>query len=124
MSRGFFVIISIVALLYVTHIVRRNKLPIKESFWWFIGAVAMLLLSIFPQVLDWFAKQLGISYPPALLLTLCVIFLLLLLFKDGRRIANLQTQNIELEQQIALIKNRLQQPKEEKGQKAKDDSKK
>lgn len=109
MNRGFFIVIGILALLYVVHVVRKNKLSIKESFWWFIGAVAMLLLAIFPQVLDWAAFSLGISYPPALLLTLCVIFLLFILFKDGRRIAKLQTQNLELEQQVALIKNRLEQ---------------
>lgn len=108
MNKWFFIIISLLALLYVTHIVRRNKLPIKESFWWFIGAIAMLLLAIFPQILNWFAVLLGIAYPPALLLTMCVIFLLFIIFRDSRRIAKLQTQNIELEQQIALIKNRLE----------------
>lgn len=118
MNRWFFIIISISALLYVTHIVRRNKLPIKESFWWFIGSIAMLLLAIFPQVVDWIAQLLGIAYPPTLLLTMCIIFLLFIIFKDGRRIAKLQTQNIELEQQVALIKNRLQESK----QKNRDDS--
>lgn len=107
MNRGFFIIVGVLALLYVMHIVRRNKLPIKESFWWFMGAIAMLLLAIFPQVLDWTASFLGIAYPPTLLLTMCIIFLLFIIFKDGRRIAKLQTQNIELEQQIALIKNQL-----------------
>lgn len=109
MNRWLFIVVGLVALFYVTHIVRRNKLPIKESFWWFMGAVAMLLLAIFPQVLDWAAKLLGIAYPPTLLLTMCIIFLLFIIFKNGRRIANLQTQNIELEQQVALIKNRLEQ---------------
>ena len=109
MNQLFFIIVGLVALLYVMHIVRRNKLPIKESFWWVMAAVAMLILAIFPQILDWFSLLLGISYPPALLLTMCIIFLLFIIFKDSRRIAKLQTQNIELEQQIALIKNRLQQ---------------
>lgn len=114
MNQAFFIAIGVIALLYVIHIVRRNKLPIKESFWWLIGAVAMLFLATFPQVLDWTAQQLGIAYPPALLLTLCVIFLLFIIFKDGRRIAKLQAQNIELEQQVALIKNQLQQSSQKK----------
>ncbi len=109
MNRGFFIIVGVLALLYVTHIVRRNKLPIKESFWWFMAAIAMLLLAIFPQVVDWIATLLGVAYPPTLLLTMCIIFLLFIIFKDGRRIANLQAQNIELEQQIALIKNQFKQ---------------
>lgn len=113
MSRWFFTIIGVTALVYVVYTVRRNKLPIKESFWWVIGAFAMLFLAIFPQVLDWAAAWLGVYYPPTLLLSLCVIFLLFIIFRDSRRIAGLQSQNIELEQQIALIKNRLQstQPK-------------
>lgn len=114
MNNWFFIIIGILAVFYVVHIVRRNKLSIKESFWWLIGAVAMLLLAIFPQVLDWAALILGISYPPTLLLTVCVIFLLFILFKDGRRIAKLQVQNIELEQQVALIENQLGQENDQK----------
>lgn len=114
MNRWFFIIVGVLALLYVTHIVRRNKLPIKESFWWFMAAIAMLLLAIFPQVIDWVAQLLGIAYPPTLLLTMCVIFLLFIIFKDGRRIAKLQTQSIELEQQVALIKNQLQQSDQKK----------
>ena len=112
MNKWFFIIISLLALFYVTHIVRRNKLPIKESFWWFVGAIAMLLLAIFPQTLDWAAELLDIAYPPALLLTVCVIFLLFIIFKDGRRIAKLQSQSIELEQQVALMKNQLQEAKQ------------
>lgn len=109
MNNWLFIIIGILAVFYVIHIVRRNKLSIKESFWWLIGAVAMLLLAIFPQFLNWIASVLGIFYPPTLLLTMCAIFLLFILFKDGRRIAKLQVQNIELEQQVALIKNQLRQ---------------
>lgn len=114
MNQGLFVIIGVIAILYVTHIVRRNKLSIKESFWWFIGAVVMLLLAIFPQIINWAATLMGISYPPTLLLLACVLFLLFMSFKDGRRIASLHMQNIELEQQIALIKNQLHQSSEKK----------
>ena len=109
MNKTFFIIVGVAILFYVTHIVRRNKLPIKESFWWFVGAVAVLFLAIFPQVLDWLAMLLGIAYPPTLLLTMCAIFLLFINFRDSRRIANLQTRNIELEQQVALMKVRMQQ---------------
>ncbi len=108
MNQAFFIAIGVIAILYVTHIVRRNKLPIKESFWWLVGAVAMLLLAIFPQTLDWFSSLLGISYPPTLLLTMCIVFLLFIIFKNSRRITSLQTQNIELEQQLAILKNQLQ----------------
>jgi len=109
MNRGFFIVLAIIILFYVTHVVRRNKLPIKESFWWFVGAVAILVLALFPQILDWTASLLGIAYPPTLLLTMCVIFLLFINFKDDRRLAQLQMQNIELEQQVTLIKNKIQE---------------
>lgn len=107
MNQSFFITVGLIALLYVTNIVRRNRLPIKESFWWFLGAIAILILAIFPGIIDWCAMQLGIAYPPTLLLTLCVIFLLFIIFRNERKIATLQIQNIELEQQIALIKNQL-----------------
>lgn len=104
MNNIYFIIISLIVVFYITQVVRHNKLPIKESFWWFIASIAMLALSIFPYSINWLAGVFGIAYPPALLLTLAIVFLLLINFRDSRRIADLQTKAIELEQQIALLK--------------------
>ena len=80
MKNVYFIILSIVVIAYILESVRRNKLSIKTSFRWIIASFIMLFLSIFPYSLDWFALQIGISYPPALFLTLAIVFLVIIVW--------------------------------------------
>lgn len=107
MNRLYFIILSIIVVLYVVNIVRKKKFSIKESFWWVVASVVMLLLSIFPYSIDWFAKKLGISYPPSLLFVLCIIFLLFINFRNSKRISELQMKVVELGQEMAIIKEKV-----------------
>ena len=107
MNNIYFIVISIIVLLYVVNIVRKKQLNIKESFWWFVGAVIMLVLSIFPYSIDWFAKVLNIAYPPSLLFIVCIIFLLFINFKNGKRISELQMKVVELGQELAIVKEKV-----------------
>ncbi len=106
MNRTYFIILSVIVILYVINIVRKKKFSIKESFWWIVASIIMLLLSIFPYSIDYFAKKLGVSYPPSLLFVLCIIFLLFINFRDSKRISELQTKVVELGQELAIIKEK------------------
>lgn len=106
MNRLYFIILSIIVVLYVVNIVRKKKFSIKESFWWVVASIVMLLLSIFPYSIDWFAKKLGISYPPSLLFVLCIIFLLFINFRNSKRISELQIKVVELGQEMAIVKEK------------------
>ena len=90
MNNIYFIIICIFILLYVVNSVRKKTFSIKESFWWFVGAIVMLFLAIFPYSIDWFAKKLNISYPPSLLFIIGIVFLLFQNFRDSKRISELQ----------------------------------
>ena len=106
MNNTYFIIISILILLYIINSVRKKNFSIKESFWWFIGGILMLFLSIFPYIIDWFATKLNISYPPSLLFIICIIFLLFQNFRDSKRISELQMKTVELAQELAILKEK------------------
>ncbi len=106
MNNIYFIIISIIVLLYVINIVRKKQFSIKESFWWVLSAIIMLLLSIFPYSIDWVAKRLNISYSPSLLFVICIIFLLFINFRNSRRISELQMKVVELGQELAIVKEK------------------
>ena len=108
MNNLYFIILSVLVVLYVINIVRKKKFSIKESFWWFVSAVVMLLLSIFPYSIDWFAEKLGVTYSPSLLFVICIIFLLFINFRDSRRISELQVKVVELGQELAIVKEKVQ----------------
>lgn len=104
MNNIYFIIIAVILMIYIVHTVRKNKLSVKASFWWLIGSVIILLLSIFPYSINWLAEIFGIVYPPALLLTLAVVFLLSINFQDSRHISEQQAKITELAEQVALLK--------------------
>ena len=104
MNRIYFIIISLIAVFYIVHDIRKKIFSIKESFWWMIAALIMLFLAIFPYSIDWLAQKFGISYPPSLLFLFCIIFLILMNFRNSKKISEQQMKIIELAQNLAIVK--------------------
>ena len=111
MKRIYFIIVALVAIIYVISVVRKNKFSIKESFWWMMASLVMLVFAIFPKIFDNLATFLGISYPPSLLFLICVVFLLFMNFRNSKRIAEQQEKIIDLAQNIAILKEKVKSKK-------------
>lgn len=105
MKNYYFIILSVLILIYIISSVRKNKLSVKTSFGWVVASIVMLVLSIFPKSLDWFASFIGISYPPALFLTLCVVVLIVIDFNFSKQLEDYRKKIIELEQHVAIIES-------------------
>lgn len=106
MKNIYFVLMSIICILFIVHEIRKKRFSIKESFWWVIGSILMLLLSIFPYVVDKLAKIFGVSYPPSLLFVFCNIFLIFMIFRNSKKISEQQEKIIELAQNISILKEK------------------
>lgn len=111
MNNLYFIILAIIVIIYVFYIVRKKQFSIKESFWWMMASIIMLILAIYPYAIDRFASYLNISYPPSLLFVLCIIFLLFILFRNSRKIFELQLKVIELGQEVAVLKEKVNREK-------------
>lgn len=106
MNNIFFIVLSVIIIIYTIHLVRKQHLNIKTSFFWILASIIMLILSIFPYSIDWLAKLIGIEYPPALFLTLCVVLLLIIDFNFSNKIAKLQERVTDLAQEISVLKSK------------------
>lgn len=102
MKNIYFIILAVLIVIYMLSSIRKNKLSIKTSFGWIMGAVAMIVLAIFPKSLDWLSYLLGIEYPPALFLTLCVIVLFVIDFNNSKKLEEYRQKIIELAQRLAI----------------------
>ena len=107
MKNIYFVIPALAILIYMVQSVRKNRLSVKTSFWWIIGSILILILAIWPKSIDWFANMLGIDYPPALFLTLCVVFLWVVDFKYSKKIQEQQEKITDLAQELSIVKEKL-----------------
>lgn len=100
----FLTIIAVLVILYILFSIRRDKLSPANSFIWIIFCIILLILSIWPASLDWFANLLGISYPPALFLSIAVVVLFIMIFVQSKKIENLQKKIIDLGQEVSILK--------------------
>lgn len=107
MNKIYFIIIALLCMIYIIMEVRKGKFQIKESFWWFIASIIMLILAIFPYSINWLAKIFNVAYPPTLFLVFCIIFLVLMNFKNSKKISEQDKKIIELAQVIAILKEKI-----------------
>lgn len=68
------VAVSLALVLLVVELVRRRKLTEEYSLIWLVCGAALLVLSLWKNILDVSARWLGIYYPPAVLLLVVVFF--------------------------------------------------
>lgn len=106
MNNTIFIILSLCIFYYIIKEVKDNKMSIYESLLWILGSIGIIILSFFPKIIDKIAISLKISYPPSLLFTLCILFLILIAFRNSRRIAILQEKVIALAQEITILKKK------------------
>lgn len=99
----FSFVLNIFFLLFIINKVRRHKLSEKESIHWFLGVLLAFSVIIQPQLLDKLAYALGISYPPALLFLIAVVFLFGMTFVLTMKVSELRVRNTELAQNISLM---------------------
>jgi hypothetical protein len=57
-------------------LVRKNHLHGPYAIWWILVAVGVILLGLFPQVVNPVASWLGVNYPPILAIILALAALL------------------------------------------------
>lgn len=98
-------VISIGGLLLVLELVRRRKLREDYSLLWFATAVSLIVLSASRPLLDQFAAAIGIvTYPPAALFLVAIVFTLVILLHFSTVLSRLTRENKEIAQQMALLR--------------------
>lgn len=107
MKKSYFLIIAILSTIYIINEVRKKRFSIKESFWWMMASLIMLILSIFPYSINKIAKVFGVEYPPSLFFVFCIIFLVLMNFRNSKKISEQQQKIIELTQNISILKEEV-----------------
>ena len=103
---------ALLLLALVLEMVRRRKLTEEHSLIWIAGAVALLVLSVWRNLLDSAARLVGVYYPPALLLLALTgfVFLVSLYFSV---VISRQRQDIErMVEELALLEAEVRRIRE------------
>ena len=95
-------------LVVIVRQVRLRRLRPKWGIIWLVSAVLVAPLAFVPGLLDWFAEQLGVDYPPALLLVFGLGFFALLTLQITIELTQLQERTRVLAEEAALLRSELE----------------
>lgn len=113
---------SVAGLLFVLELVRQRKLREDYSLLWLATTIVLILLALSRPLLDSIAALLGVvTYPPAALFLVAIIFMLAILLHFSTVLTRLTQQNRELAQQMAIMRWELSETRRASGQAARDD---
>src|SRR5262249_30300562 len=110
-SRILAAVAAIFFFVLVLELIRRRKLQERDTVVWFVLALGMLALGLFPRRRETLATLLGIRDPNAALFALPLLLLLALAFESTITASRQGEQITRLAQENALLKMRDQQRK-------------
>ncbi|RAV19852.1 DUF2304 domain-containing protein [Paenibacillus contaminans] len=101
-------IVFCLAFVFITvELIRRQKIAERYALLWLSLGLVMVLLSLFPKLLQTVAELLGIFYAPSLLFLIGSAFALLLIMHVTMVISRLHRKVTRLIQELALLKAAL-----------------
>lgn len=99
--------IIIVGILYIVSLIRRNRLELKYALSWMVVAVIILIIDIFPSVMDKLALFLGIASPMNMMFFLGLLFSLVIILTLTVAVSIAAGSVKRLTQKIALLEKRI-----------------
>jgi hypothetical protein len=102
------IVVSIGLFLYILFLVRNKKIKEEYSLLWLFSSIVFIIFSIWREGLEFFAKLMGIAYPPAALFLILLLAIFLILIEFSINISKLSEKNKILAQELALLRNELE----------------
>lgn len=102
---------SVFFCIYVLKKIRHSKYKIEDSIFWICFSFVLILVSIFPEILTFGAKKLGVMSPVNLVFLIIIFLLLMKIFLLSRKVSELEDKLKRLVQKIAK-ENVLERDKE------------
>ena len=103
--RIILVVCSLISFMLCVTKIKQAKLKVTNSVIWMIGSILLILMSIFSNVVEWIAIQLGFMAPVNFVFLIIIGFLLIQSFIDNIRISTLNEKIKNLNHYIALKEN-------------------
>lgn len=102
-------VLLLAALCVLINMIRKRALELRYALAWLLVAVAVLILDIFPAVMEKLADLVGIASAMNMLFFAGFCFALLLIFILTVTVSQMTVQIKNLTQQMALMEKRLKE---------------
>lgn len=103
----FLLIAVCIYFVLVFQLLKRKTLNLKYTLLWLASGIVMLILVVFPRLLQLFAKVVGIFDPMNALFSIALFCIVIILMSLTAIVSKLNDKNKTLTQSIALLEKRL-----------------
>ena len=107
----FAIIFSLVFIVFILNLVRKNKLDEKYSILWLIFGFIIFIVSVSPQIIEKIAYWFGVYYPPALMLLFAILIIGAYIVHITMVITKQNKMIIKLTQELAIFKQKKDEVK-------------
>lgn len=104
----FVIVVTLLAIVWVIRLVRREKLRTKYSLLWIFVAVVLATVAVFPGLLERLSNAAGVYYPPATFLIMSVGFLFMIVVHFSWEFSRSDDRVRALAEEIALLRAELE----------------
>ena len=99
---------SLVTLVLLFEMMRRQRLREKYAVFWAVVAVLTLVVALFPGLLDWIAKLVGVAVPANLLFFVASMLLLVVSVQHSSELGRLEDRTRTLAEEVGLLRLQLE----------------
>lgn len=102
-------IIGLLIAIVILFLIRRDILHIKRSLWWIGVAVIIVIMGFFPLPIAQFGLIFGVNYPPVLILTVGMGFILIKILSMDMERSRQERMLRRLIQKIAILESHVKE---------------
>lgn len=102
-------IFSIIMLIVTSIVLKKGRIPIKYSLLWYLAAIIILLVSIFPMILEYFQELFGFETLSNLVIGILISILLFLTMALTVIISGQSKKITLLMQEVSILKSKVKE---------------
>lgn len=100
------IVASALVIILIFELLRRRALKERHAVWWLIAGFMVLILAIFPQLLEGVSNYLGIEVPVNLVFFLGIAVLFVVNLQTSSEITKLEKKVERLAEDMSLLEER------------------
>ena len=105
--RIFALVLITIYFVVIIRLLKKKKFALKYSLLWFLAGLLMLIVVIWPNVLVWGAKLLGIEVASNGLFAMCILLEIMIMISITSVISDFANRMTSMIQNMALMENRI-----------------
>ncbi|MCR5792038.1 MAG: DUF2304 domain-containing protein [Lachnospiraceae bacterium] len=98
-------VVGILLIWVVVSRIKSRMITEAQAIPWLISAVFIMVLGVYPRIINIVAGWFGVWYPPTILFVMISVLLAFIIFHQTSSISKLINQVSELTMQVSILKN-------------------